>query len=163
MRCQARRIASWGANVYVKIPVTNTAGLASFELIRQLADEGVSVNVTALFTREQIDAAVASLAGGPPSFVSVFAGRIADAGLDPVPYVGHAVESVAQHPGMEVIWASPREVLNVVQADECGCDVITMTSDLLKKLPILGKDLTLFSLETVQMFRRDAVAAGYEL
>jgi transaldolase len=163
MHRQALRIASWGENVYVKIPVTNTAGAASYDLIGRLATEGVSVNVTAIFTTEQIDAVVASLAGGPPSYVSVFAGRIADAGLDPLPYVGHAVQRVAGHAGMEVIWASPREVLNLVQADECGCHIITMTPDLLKKVPGLGKDLGVFSLETVQMFRRDAVAAGYEL
>ena len=118
--------------------------------------------MTAVFTNEQIDLVASRLAGGPPSFLSVFAGRIADAGVDPMPFVRRAVEQVAGEQ-VEVIWASPREVLNAVQADQCGCHVITMTSDLLKKLAALGKDLDVYSLETVQMFRRDAEAAGYEL
>ena len=160
---QARRLAAWGDNVYVKIPVTNSVGISSEELIGRLAQEGVSVNVTAVFTPAQIEAVSARLAGGPPSYISVFAGRIADAGVDPVPIVAHAVHVARDEPQIEVIWASPREVLNAVQADGCGCDIITMTGDLLKKLTSLGKELESFSLETVQMFRSDAMAAGYEL
>jgi transaldolase len=162
MARQARRIAAWGSNVSVKIPVTNSEGLSSVDLIGELAAEGVSVNVTAVFTVEQIDVVAARLAGGAPSYLSVFAGRIADAGVDPTPFVQRAVRQVAGEP-VQVIWASPREVLNAVQADQCGCHVITMTGDLLKKLTALGKDLDVYSLETVQMFRRDAEAAGYEL
>lgn len=163
MVCQAQHVATWGDNVYLKIPVTNSVGEPCYDVIGELAALGVRVNVTAIFTRQQIDAVVDRLVGGPPCYLSVFAGRIADAGADPVPYVRHAVEAVADEPQAEVIWASPREVLNVVQADECGCHIITMTDDLIGKLPGLGKDLTEFSLETVQMFRRDALSAGYEL
>jgi len=163
MHRQAHRISEWGENVFVKIPVTNSTGEPSYDLVGRLASEGVRVNVTAVFTVEQIDAVAAQLVGGPPSYISVFAGRIADAGVDPMPIVRHAVDVVRDHPQVEVIWASPREVLNIVQADQCGCQIITVTRDLLKKLPALGKDLGVFSLETVQMFRRDAVAAGYEL
>jgi transaldolase len=163
MHRQARRISAWGENVYVKIPVTDTAGTPSHDLVGRLASEGVRVNVTAMFTPDQVDAVAAELVGGPPSYISVFAGRIADAGVDPMPIIRHAVDAVRDHPQIEVIWASPREVFNVVQADRCGCQIITMTNDLLKKLPGLGKDLAVFSLETVQMFRSDAAAAGYEL
>lgn len=163
MSRQAQGIAGWGDNVYLKIPVTNSVGAPSYDLIGELAALGVQVNVTALFTMEQIDAVVARLVGGPPSYLSVFAGRIADAGADPVPYVRHAVEAVADEQQVQVIWASPREVLNVVQADQCGCQIITMTDDLIGKLSGIGKDLAQFSLETVQMFRRDALSAGYEL
>jgi transaldolase len=162
MRQQARRIASWGDDVYVKIPVTNSTGTPSYHLIRELSSEGVQVNVTAVFGYEQIDQVIASLAGGAPSYLSVFAGRIADAGLEPTPFVRHAVEGVAGE-AVEVIWASPREVLNAVQASECGCHIITMTNDLIAKLDNLGKDLDQFSLETVEMFRRDAEAAGYSV
>ena len=161
---QARRLAALGDNVYVKIPVTNSVGVLERRPDRRSSRPTASrVNVTAIFTPAQIEAVSARLAGGPPSYVSVFAGRIADAGVDPMPIVRHAVKSVRDEPQIEVIWASPREVLNVVQADQCGCHIITMTGDLLKKLPSLGKDLETFSLETVQMFRRDALAAGYEL
>ena len=160
---QAQRIAEWGDNVFVKIPVTNSIGEPSYDLIGKLVADGVSVNVTAVFTVEQIEAVATRLAGGPTSFLSVFAGRIADAGTDPSPYVRHAVDAVADEQQVQVIWASTREILNVVQADQCGCQIITLTGDLIRKLPGLGKDLATFSLETVQMFRRDAMAAGYEL
>ena len=163
MRRHALRLAGLGDNVYVKIPVTTTTGASTAELIGELAAEGVRVNVTAVFTPAQIETVAAELVAGPSGYLSVFAGRIADAGVDPVPIVRMAVDSLRHHPDLEVIWASPREVLNVVQADACGCHVITMTNDLLKKLPSLGKDLSVFSLETVQMFRRDAEAAGYQL
>jgi transaldolase len=163
MEKQAQRIAAWGPNVFVKIPVGNTLGHASDALVQRLADAGVRQNVTAVFTLEQTERVLRSLADGPAANISIFAGRIADAGVDPVPVMADAVAMLAGHPNVELIWASPREVLNVVQADQVGCDIITVTHDLLKKLPSLGKDLDVFSLETVQMFRRDAVSAGYAL
>jgi transaldolase len=163
MRRQAQRIASWGENVYAKIPVTNSLGVPSYDLISDLCSDGVRINVTAVFTVEQIDELASRLAGGPPSNISVFAGRIADAGEDPVPYVEHAVSRANAAGTIEVIWASPREVYNVVQADRSGCHIITVTGDVMKKLAGLGKDLAQFSLETVQMFHRDAVNAEYVL
>lgn len=163
MEKQAQRIAQWAPNVYVKIPVTNTLGRSSEASIRNLVATGVQLNVTAVFTPAQIDGVLDALRDGPASNVSVFAGRIADAGVDPLPIVRHAVEAAAAQPQVEVIWASPREVLNVVQAHEVGCHIITVTHDLLKKLSSLGKDLDQFSVETVQMFHRDAVSAGYTL
>ena len=163
MEKQARRIAAWGANVFVKIPVGNTLGQSSESLVRRLADAGVQQNVTAVFTLDQTERIVRCLADGPPANVSIFAGRIADAGVDPLPIMADAVAMLADHRHLELIWASPREVLNIVQAHMVGCHIITVTHDLLKKLPALGKDLDVFSLETVQMFRRDAVSAGYAL
>ncbi len=163
MEHQALKIASWGDNVFVKIPVTNTRGESSRDLQRRLAGSGVKQNVTAVFTRAQVDEVVGALAGGPESFLSVFAGRIADAGHDPVPYVQAAVDAVEPYPGIEVIWASPREVYNIKQAADCGCHVITVTPDLLKKLPQLGRDLDDFSLDTVKMFHRDAASAEYRI
>jgi transaldolase len=163
IRRQARRIAAWGDNVYVKVPVTTTKGESLAALVRELSEDGVKVNVTALFTTAQVELITAAVAEGAPSYVSVFAGRIADAGVDPVPIMQRSVEILAQAPRSELIWASPREVLNVVQADQVGCHIITMTHDLLKKLESLGKNLDQFSLETVQMFRRDAIAAGFTL
>lgn len=163
MEKQARRIAQWAPNVFVKIPVTNTKRASSVPLIRTLAAAGVQQNVTAVFTPDQIDVVVAALAGGPACNVSVFAGRIADAGVDPLPTVSYAVAATGAHPAMEVIWASPREVLNVVQADRVGCHIITVTHDLLRKLGSLGKDLDQFSQETVEMFYNDATSAGYSL
>jgi transaldolase len=163
MRRQARIIASWGTNVYVKIPVTTTSGAPMTELVRDLSHDGVKVNVTAMFTLDQVEEITAALAGGAPSHLSIFAGRIADAGVDPVPLVRRAVEIMAAAPLAECIWASPREVLNYIQANSAGCHIITMTPDLLRKLDGLGKDLAQFSLETVQMFFRDAASAGYSL
>lgn len=163
MERQALKIASWGDNVYVKIPVTNTKGERSGDLVKRLAGEGVQLNVTALFTVEQVTWVTEALAGGPSAFVSVFAGRIADAGVDPLPIMTESLEVMAGQPQLELIWASPREVFNIVQADQIGCHVITVTHDLLKKLPSIGKDLDVFSLETVQMFFNDASAAGYQL
>jgi transaldolase len=163
MERQALKIASWGTNVFVKIPVTNTRGHSSAMLLRQLVDAGVSVNATALFTPAQVEEVASCLAEGPRAFISVFAGRIADAGTDPVPIMMEALRIMRPYPALELIWASPREVLNVVQADQIGCHVITVTHDLLKKLPTLGKELREFSLETVQMFYRDASEAGYAL
>lgn len=160
---QGRRIATWGDGVFVKIPVTNTRGESSAEVLRTLSGLGVRLNVTAMTTPEQVEAVLECLAPGCPHFVSLFAGRIADTGRDPLPLVGRCVEILEPRPEVRLIWASPREILNVVQADEVGCHVITVTHDLLKKLPLLGKDLAEFSLETVQMFHRDGVTAGFEL
>jgi transaldolase len=163
MERQAREIAGWGPNVNVKIPVTNTLGEPCNPLVRRLSSEGVRLNVTALFTLEQVRDVVAALAPGVPAFVSVFAGRIADTGRDPIPHMAAAKALCAARPGTELIWASPRELLNVFHAEAAGCDIITATNDLLLKLGQLGKDLGLFSLETVKMFRDDAVKAGFRL
>ncbi|MBF0552668.1 MAG: transaldolase [Deltaproteobacteria bacterium] len=163
MERQAKQIAGWGDNVYVKIPVMNTETRSSVDLVRRLAEAGVKVNVTALMTLGQVRDMSNALAGGPPAYISVFAGRIADSGRDPVPLMAAAVEMIAVNPNIELIWASPRELLNVFQADEIGCQVITVTNDILKKLDLVGKDLYEFSLDTVQMFRNDAVSAGYNL
>jgi transaldolase len=163
IRRQALKISQWGENVYVKIPVTTTNGESMAPLVRELSEAGVKVNVTALFTTAQVELITAAVKDGAPSYISVFAGRIADAGIDPMPIMGRAVQIMLDAPHSELIWASPREVLNVVQADQVGCHIITVTHDLLKKLDLLGKDLMQFSLETVQMFHRDAVAAGFSL
>jgi transaldolase len=163
MRRQARLISAWGENVYVKIPITTTSGESMVPLVRELSESGVKVNVTALFTTAQVELVTEAVRQGAPSYLSVFAGRIADAGIDPVPIMARSVDIMVDAPRAELIWASPREVLNVVQADSVGCHIITMTHDLLGKLELLGKDLEQFSLETVQMFHRDAVAAGFNL
>jgi len=161
---QARVISTWGSNVYVKVPVTTSTGESLAPLVRELSEAGIKVNVTALMTPGQVDVIAHALQDGAPSCVSVFAGRIADAGVEPLPIMSQSLEileSVA--PRAELIWASPREVLNLVQADSIGCHVITMTNDLIAKLDLLGKDLDAFSLETVQMFRSDALSAGFRL
>jgi transaldolase len=163
MERQANEIASWGDNVYVKVPVTNTRGETACPLVRRLARAGVRQNVTALTTLGQVRAVADALADGPAAYVSVFAGRVADTGRDPVPLMAAAVEVLRPHPRQELIWASPRELLNVFQADAVGCHVITVTNDLLKKLALVGKDLAEYSLETVRMFHDDAEAAGYKL
>ena len=163
MERQARRLASWGPNVYVKIPVTNTDAQSSAALVKTLTSDGIQVNVTALLTLEQVTEVRAALEGGAPACVSVFAGRIADAGIDPLPIMKASLRELATESQIELIWASPREVFNVVQAHEIGCHIITVTPDILKKLPTLGKDLTRFSLETVKMFADDARSAGYDL
>jgi transaldolase len=163
MTRQARIIASWGENVYVKIPVTTTKGEPLAPLARELSESGIKVNVTALFTTAQVELVTAAVKDGAPSFISVFAGRIADAGIDPVPIIARSVDIMVDAPRSELIWASPREVLNLVQADRVGCHIITMTHDLLKKLDCLGKNLEQYSLETVRMFHGDAVAAGFSL
>jgi transaldolase len=160
---QAKVIASWGANVNVKIPVTNTRREFSGPVIRELSASGIVVNVTALLTVEQVRLVAASLARETPAIVSVFAGRIADTGIDPTPIMNDARKALAVRPRAELLWASPRELLNVFQADDVGCHIITATSDLLAKLALVGKDLHDYSLETVQMFHRDARAAGYEI
>jgi transaldolase len=163
MRRQAARIASWADNVYVKIPVTSTKGESMAALVRELSEDGVKVNVTALFTTAQVELIAAAVAEGAPSYISVFAGRIADAGVDPMPIIARSLEIMRQAPDAELIWASPREILNLIQANEVGCHIITITHDLLKKLDGLGKSLEQFSLETVRMFHADALAAGFTL
>ncbi len=160
---QALKISSWGPHVHVKIPITNTKGVSTAELQRRLAADGVQLNVTALLTLDQVKVTAETLAGGPHAYVSVFAGRIADTGRDPIPLIREALEILAPLPNVELIWASPREILNIVQAAEIGCHVITVTHDLLKKLGGLGRDLTEFSLDTVRMFHRDAELSGYSL
>jgi transaldolase len=163
MERQALEIASWGDNVYVKIPITNTKQEACYGLVKKLADQKVKLNVTALMTLEQVRNVVAVLDPNIPSYVSVFAGRIADTGYDPVPLMTTAVEILKVAPAAELIWASPRELLNIFQADEIGCHVITVTNDILKKLSLVGYDLNEYSLDTVKMFYADAIAAGFKL
>lgn len=163
MERQANEIASWGSNVFVKIPVTNTRGESTADLVRRLARAGVKQNITALMTLEQVEEVSAALGDGPPSYISVFAGRIADTGRDPVPLMTTAVGIMRSHPQQELIWASPRELLNLFQADAIGCHVITVTGDILKKLSLVGKDLNEFSIDTVKMFYDDATRAGFQL
>jgi transaldolase len=163
MEVQALEIGSWGQNVFVKIPVTNTRGESSAQLLTRLSKLGVKVNVTALTTLDQVEEVSKCLRHGPPSYISVFAGRIADTGRDPVPIMAEAVNLLRGLPNVELIWASPRELLNLFQADSIGCHVITATNDILKKLALIGKDLKEYSLETVKMFYDDAQHAGYKL
>jgi len=163
MHKQALKIASWGSNVYVKIPVTNTKGQPALGLIHKLASAGVKQNVTAIMTLDQVRDVTTALAKGPSAYVSVFAGRIADTARDPIPLMAASVELLRPYPQLELIWASPRELLNIYQADAIGCQIITVTNDIIKKLSIVGKNLQEFSLETVQMFRDDAVKAGFSL
>jgi transaldolase len=161
MEAQALEIASWGRNVNVKIPVTNTKGEFAGPLIERLSRRGVQVNVTALLTLRQVERVTERLAAETPAIISVFAGRIADTGVDPLPVMKKSVEIMKAKPKAELIWASPRELLNVFQADAVGCHIITATNDILKKLALVGKDLDRYSLETVEMFHKDASAAGY--
>lgn len=163
MARQARKIAAWGPNVYVKIPVTNTRRESSADLVRALTQDGVKLNVTAILALDQVREVVNALSGGAPSNVSVFAGRIADTGMDPAPLMASAMEILRPHPQMELIWASPRELLNVFQADDIGCHIITATPDILKKLSLVGKDLSEYSLDTVRMFYDDATKSGFRL
>jgi transaldolase len=163
MERQARLIAQWGHQVYVKIPISTTKGEPSTDLVRRLAGDGIKVNVTALMTLDQVRSVAAAVLDGAPCYVSVFAGRIADTGRDPVPIMAAAVNILRHNPGAELIWASPRELLNIFHADAIGCHVITVTNDILKKLSLLGKDLDEYSLETVKMFHEDAVGAGFSL
>jgi transaldolase len=160
---QALKISSWGEHVHVKIPITDTSGRSTAALQRRLAHEGVQLNVTALLMLEQVEVAADALRDGAHSYVSVFAGRIADTGRDPVPMMTAALDILGDADHLELLWASPREILNVVQAAEIGCDVITVTHDLLRKLDGLGRDLSEFSLDTVRMFHRDAELSGYSL
>jgi transaldolase len=159
---EARHIASWGRNVFVKVPVMTTRGEPTDKIVRELSADGVQLNVTALLTLEQVRSVCRALRGGTPAYVSVFAGRIADTGRDPLPVMREAASMVSDV-NAELIWASPRELLNVFQADDAGCHVITVTNDILKKLSLVGKDLHQLSRETVEMFHRDAVKSGYSL
>ncbi|MBL6935480.1 MAG: transaldolase [Alphaproteobacteria bacterium] len=163
MEAQALEIASWGDNVYVKIPITNTKGESSVPLVERLSAQKVQVNVTAMMTLDQVRHVAEALHEETPAVVSVFAGRVADTGLDPVPLMREAVGVLESRPKAELLWASPRELLNIFHADEVGCHIITVTHDLLGKLSGVGKDLDQFSLETVQMFFDDASAAGYTI
>jgi len=163
MEQQALKISKWAENVYVKIPVMNTKKMPSYELIRHLSLKGVKINITAIMTLEQVRMVSESIIGGPSCFVSVFAGRIADTGVDPVPLMRQALKILKIAPNAELLWASPREVLNVYQAESIGCHIITATNDILKKLNLKAKDLTEFSQETVQMFYQDAQASGFKL
>jgi transaldolase len=163
MERQAKLIATWGDAVYVKIPVTNTRGESSIDLIRRLSAAKVKLNVTAILTLDQVREVVDALDPDTPAIVSVFAGRIADTGVDPVPLMREAAAICAAKPKAQLLWASPRELLNIFQAEECGCHIITVTSDILKKLSMVGKPLSDLSLDTVKMFYNDAAAAGFRL
>lgn len=160
---QAREISSWGPNVYVKVPVCNTSGESSAPIVRELTSDGLKLNVTAVLALEQVEETLAALTEGVPAIISIFAGRVADTGRDPMPHMRRAVEMCSSNPDVRVLWASPREVLNVYQAAECGCHLIALTPDLIRKLPLKGKDLGTFSRETVEMFYDDAQRAGYTL
>src|SRR3984885_9891555 len=163
MERQARKIAAWASNVYVKIPVTNTRREPMYKLIQRLSADGIQVNATALLALDQVRHIAQALKGGAPSYISVFAGRVADTGRDPVPLMKSALEIMAPSPNSQLVWASPRELLNIFQAAEIGCHIITVTSDVLKKIPLIGKDLHDYSLETVAMFHNDAAHSGYKL
>lgn len=163
MERQARFIASWGENVYVKIPITNTRGESSVPLVRRLASAEVKVNVTAMMTVDQIRDVSSALVDGPPACASLFAGRIADTGRDPLPMIVESIAILRATPNVELIWASPRELLNIFQADAVGCHIITVTNDILAKLALVGKNLDEYSLDTVKMFYRDAQAAGFNV
>ena len=163
MEREAHEIASWGGNTYVKIPITNTKAKSAASLIRKLSVQGLSLNVTAILTLDQVETVASAVAFSSRTIVSIFAGRIADSGVDPVPTMTKAAAMLKGLPETELLWASPREVLNVVQAQECGCHIITATPDLIAKVPLFGKDLHQYSLETVKMFHEDARAAGFKL
>ncbi|MGA8617531.1 MAG: transaldolase [Candidatus Sulfotelmatobacter sp.] len=163
MERQAHKIARWASNVYVKIPVTNTRREPMYNLIRRLSADGIQVNATAVLALDQVRHIAQALKGGAPSYISVFAGRVADTGRDPVPLMKSALDSMAPEPNCQLVWASPRELLNIFQADEIGCHIITVTSDVLKKISLIGKDLHEYSLETIQMFHNDAAHSGYKL
>lgn len=163
MEAQGREIASWGSNVYVKVPVTNTKGEFAGPLLARLSNAGIKLNVTAIMTNDQVRRVAAALAKDAPAIVSVFAGRIADTGRDPVPLMREAVALLKERPQAELLWASPRELLNIFQADEIGCHIITVTADVIRKLALVGKDLDRYSLETVAMFHKDALSAAFAI
>jgi transaldolase len=160
---QGRIIGSWGGNVNVKVPVTNTKGEFAGDVIRALSTEGIVLNVTAIMTVDQVRDVAEALDPSTPAIVSVFAGRVADTGRDPVPHMSACKKALSSRPKAELLWASPRELLNIFQADEIGCDIITVTNDVIEKLKLVGKDLNDYSRETVQMFHRDATAAGFSI
>ncbi|MCS7052738.1 MAG: transaldolase [Ignavibacterium sp.] len=163
MYVQAKKISGWGNNVYVKIPIMNTKAVSSFNLIKRLTNEGIKVNVTAIMTKEQVIEILPALQNTAGAYVSVFAGRIADSGRDPIPIMTDVIEIIRSNQNVELIWASPRELFNLIQADRIGCHIITMTNDLLKKIPLIGKDLNEFSLETVKMFYEDALSSNFQI
>lgn len=163
MEREAKKIMSWGKNIYVKIPVTNTKQESSVHLIKKLTSDGLNLNVTAIMTVKQVKEVVAALEPGVKTIISVFAGRIADSGRDPVPYMKECADIVGTKADTELLWASSRELLNIFQAEECGCDIITVTTGILKKLSNVGRDLDEYSLDTVKMFHDDAVTAGYKI
>jgi len=163
MEREARKIAGWGKNVYIKIPVTNTKGESTASLVKKLSHDGLKLNVTAILTIDQVKTVAKALSPDTPSIVSIFAGRIADTGRDPMPIMKDAVKVLKPLPKAELLWASTRELLNLIQAESCGCHIITITNDILKKVPQVGKDLNQLSLETVQMFYSDAQSAGYKI
>jgi transaldolase len=163
MEEQAHQIASWGENVMVKIPITNTRGQSAAPLIKRLSAAGIRMNITALLTLDQVEEVAQVVAKNTPCYVSVFAGRIADTGIDPVPVMIKSMELLGDLPRAELLWASPRELLNVYQANDIGCQIITATNDVISKLSLVGKDLTEYSLDTVKMFYRDATAAGFSI
>ena len=163
MYTQAKTIASWGDNVYVKIPITNTKGESVYDIVKRLSDEGVKVNVTAMMTMEQVNHILPALANSPAAYISIFAGRIADTGIDPMGIMTDTMKILKNHPNVELIWASPRELLNIFQADTIGCHIITCTDDIIKKLSLQNKDLTDYSLDTVKMFYDDAQKLNYTI
>jgi len=163
MEAEALEISSWAPNVYVKIPITNTSGCSSIPLIKKLSAKGLQLNITAVMTLEQVQNVADALSARSHSVVSVFAGRVADTGLDPVPHMTMALRIIAQNPNTELLWASPRELLNIFQADSIGCHIITVNEDILKKIPLAGMDLSELSLETVKMFHRDAISSGFKI
>ncbi|HEX3435652.1 MAG TPA: transaldolase [Pseudacidobacterium sp.] len=160
---QALAIAEWGPNVYVKVPVTNTWGVFMGPVLRRLSCAGVRLNITALLTLDQVERVAACIDSSTPAIISVFAGRIADTGADPLPVMRQAAQTIAGSPNLELLWASPRELLNIFQAEEAGCNIITLVPEILAKLSLIGKDLEEYSLETVHMFYKDACAAGYHI
>jgi transaldolase len=163
MEKEARKISSWGKNVVVKIPITNTKGVSSIPLIKKLSDDGLVLNITAILPVEQVESVINVITEDTPIIISVFAGRIADTGRDPVPHIQKAMEIVRRKKNAELLWASSRELLNLIQAEECGCHIITITNDILKKLKMIDKDLKELSLDTVKMFYNDALNAGYKI
>jgi len=163
MEKEARKIQSWGKNVNVKIPITNTRGEMSIDLIKKLSDDGMQLNITAILTLEQVEAVSKVISRDTKTIVSVFAGRIADTGRDPIPYMKKACEILSDNKNAELLWASPRELLNIFHAESCGCKIITVTNDVLKKLRMINKDLKELSLDTVKMFANDAMTAGYKI
>jgi transaldolase len=163
MEKQSIEIAKWGSNVIVKIPITNTKAESSVNLINKLSSKGIKINATAMMTIDQVISVLPGLSEGPGGYVSIFAGRVADAGVDPVPIMKEIMNLLQNYSNIELIWASPRELFNIVQANQIGCHIITVTNDILKKLPTIGKDLKEFSLDTVKMFYNDASAAGYTI
>ena len=163
MEKEARKIGSWGDNIYIKLPVTNTKGESTTGLIKKLSSEGFKLNITAILTIEQVEGVVDSLTSGTGAYVSVFAGRIADTGVDPIPMMKKTVEICRRKAGIESLWASTRELLNIFQAQDCGVDIITVTNDILKKLTMVGMDLSDLSLDTVKMFYNDGQSLGYRL